>query len=99
MLSFQVRKGCSISHNISTCRDVSFNLGLNGPIPATIGNLAQLTTLYALHYSSFSILLFLIRHTKSPKLNWTILGRIMAGCSFTGSIPKELGNLQQLSFL
>ena len=35
-----------LSHSITTCRDVSFNLGLNGRMPATIRNLAQLTTLY-----------------------------------------------------
>jgi len=48
--------------------DLSSNSGLSGPLPTSIGNLRQLTTL------------------------------ILAGCSFTGGIPEELGNLVQLSF-
>jgi hypothetical protein len=32
--------------NTFFCRDLSFNIGLHGTMPASIGSLSQLTTLY-----------------------------------------------------
>jgi hypothetical protein len=43
------------------CRDLSFNIGLGGTMPASIGSLSQLTTLYVL---LLSVLVFLIRHVR-----------------------------------
>lgn len=53
-----------VADNRNTCRDLSFNINLGGPLPAEIGNLGELTTLYAPHCPLLSTLLFPIRNTK-----------------------------------
>jgi len=70
-------------------------------MPASIGSLSELSILYELHRLLFSILSFLVKHSPNRLtcVIVTLLVRILAGCSFTGSIPQELGNLKQLTFL
>ncbi|XP_058075188.1 leucine-rich repeat receptor protein kinase HPCA1-like [Magnolia sinica] len=72
----------------------SSSIGLVGYLGGDIGGL---TDLQILDLSSNKGLSGFISPSISglKKLNTLIL----AGCSFTGNIPKELGNLQELSFL
>ena len=71
-------------------------------MPASIGSLSELSILYELHDSCSPSYLSLWNILQTGWLTCvivTLLVRILAGCSFTGSIPQELGNLKQLTFL
>eukprot|EP00267_Zea_mays_P056820 XP_023156856.1 probable leucine-rich repeat receptor-like protein kinase At5g49770 [Zea mays] len=82
-----------LSHSITTCRDVSFNLGLNGRMPATIRNLAQLTTLILAGCSFIGGIPQQLGNLQ--QLSFLALN----SNKFTGTIPPTLGLLSNLFWL
>ncbi|AQK86815.1 probable leucine-rich repeat receptor-like protein kinase At5g49770 [Zea mays] len=73
--------------------DVSFNLGLNGRMPATIGNLAQLTTLILAGCSFTGAIPQQLGNLQ--QLSFLALN----SNKFTGTIPPTLGLLSNLFWL
>ncbi|KAL6609763.1 hypothetical protein ACP70R_039732 [Stipagrostis hirtigluma subsp. patula] len=73
--------------------DLSFNIGLGGPVPASIGNLAQLTTLILAGCSFTGG----IPQELGNLLQLSFLA--LNSNKFTGSIPASLGLLSNLYWL
>jgi Leucine-rich repeat (LRR) protein len=83
---------CILAHNISICRDVSFNIGLGGPMPASIGSLSELSILILAGCSFTGSIPQELGNLK--QLTFLALN----SNKFTGKIPASLGLLTNLNW-